>query len=684
MIAVRIFSDSVYTVAHILSMAGIGLAAIFLACVHTRDRRHMCREQGLQNAVRQRTDELEIERIREKERNGILELIVSNEPLDPVLDRLARLLENESGASHCLILLKDSDHCRFPSASGFPPDWLTALASPRSVPFEVWKYPREFVAPQLDPAWAIFAACLNGPPPAAIRTHPVGAPHAPLGAILLFEKAEISNVRPEISNARARQETAGLLESTARLAQVAIEHHRFCGDLQYQAHHDTLTGLANRALFEDRLTAAIVEARRHTLPLALLFIDLDRFKEVNDTVSHRAGDAYLTEIAQRLRQAVGTGDTVARIGGDEFNVLVTNIRGEPEAQQVADRILAAICRPMIVDGHSLAGTASVGFAMFPGDGIEAEDLRREADAAMYCAKNLGGNRVLSFSARNRTLDCVRMNRELHVALRDRMFTVHYQPKIAADGHFGGLEALLRLNHPEHGSIPPNDFIPVAEASGFIVPLGAWVLDEVCRQMAEWRARGLGQICVAVNVSAVQISRPDFAEVVQDCLVRHGISPWSIELELTERLLIGGGPEPQRQMQQLRALGIRFSIDDFGTGYSSLSCLHRLNVDAIKLDRSFVQSIDTDPAARRLVQAMIDVAESLGLNVIAEGVETEAQRTALIAAGCRMMQGFLFARPQPAADLEDYLRGATSDLDDLLRIGCMVENSSASAAMLLTM
>jgi EAL domain-containing protein (putative c-di-GMP-specific phosphodiesterase class I) len=303
---------------------------------------------------------------------------------------------------------------------------------------------------------------------------------------------------------------------------------------------------------------------------------------------------------------------------------------------------------------------------------------------MYCAKNLGGNRVLSFSARNRTLDSVRMNRELHFALRDRMFTVHYQPKVAADGHFGGLEALLRLNHPEHGSIPPNEFIPVAEASGFIVPLGAWVLDEVCRQMADWHARGLGQISVAVNVSAVQISRPDFAEAVQNCLVRHGISPWSIELELTERLLIGGGPEPQRQMQQLRALGIRFSIDDFGTGYSSLSCLHRLNVDAIKLDRSFVQSIDTNPAARRLVQSMIDVAESLGLSVIAEGVETEAQRTALIAAGCSMMQGFLFARPQPAAALENYLRGATSDPDDLLRIASIVENTSASAAMLLTM
>ena len=289
----------------------------------------------------------------------------------------------------------------------------------------------------------------------------------------------------------------------------------------------------------------------------------------------------------------------------------------------------------------------------------------------------------SFGARDQTLDRVRLVRELRIALRDRAFAVHYQPKLAADGHFGGLEALLRLEHSALGRITPDQFIPVAEESGLIVPLGAWVLDEVCRQMADWRARGLGLISVAVNVSSVQICRPDFARAVEDCLALHDISPWSVELELTESLLIGGAEEPQRQMRQLRALGIRFSIDDFGTGYSSLSYLHRLPVDAIKLDRSFVQSIDTDPAALRLVQAMISVAESLGLNVVAEGVETEAQRITLIAAGCPMMQGFLFSRPQPASELEDYLGGSTSNLDDLLRIGSGTAHCPDSAAPLLT-
>jgi EAL domain-containing protein (putative c-di-GMP-specific phosphodiesterase class I) len=373
---------------------------------------------------------------------------------------------------------------------------------------------------------------------------------------------------------------------------------------------------------------------------------------------------------------------VARIGGDEFNVLITNLRSAAEAEEIAGRILAAIRQPMMVDGRSLTGSASIGIAIFPDDGVDAEDLRRHADAAMYCAKGLGGDRLQSFSARNDTLDRVRMERELRVALREGMFSVHYQPKVAADGHFGGLEALLRLNHPVHGQIPPAQFIPVAEQSGLIVPLGAWVLNEVCRQMTDWRARGMGQISVAVNVSSMQISRPDFAQVIQECLHRHGISPWSIELELTESMLIGGGEESQRQMQQLRAIGIRFSIDDFGTGYSSLSYLHRLQIDCIKLDRSFVQSIDTDPAARRLVQAMIGVAEGLGLNVIAEGVETEAQRAVLVAAGCPMMQGYLFSRPQPACDLEKYLSGGTSNLDDLLRIGSVVGNTSDAARMLL--
>jgi EAL domain-containing protein (putative c-di-GMP-specific phosphodiesterase class I) len=248
-----------------------------------------------------------------------------------------------------------------------------------------------------------------------------------------------------------------------------------------------------------------------------------------------------------------------------------------------------------------------------------------------------------------------MDEEVRLALRDGYFVVHYQPKVGTDRKLAGFEALVRMNHPVLGQVPPGSFIPIAETSGLIVPLGAWVLEESCRQMAEWRARGLGDVPVAVNVSPVQICRADFASSVAQCLERHGVPAATLELELTESLLISATEVAQAQLKALRDLGVQLSIDDFGTGYSSLSYLHRLHVDSIKLDRSFVQSIDTDIIAHRLVQAMIGVAHGLGLSVVAEGVETESQRDALLAAGCPLMQGFLFARPQPAFELDEILR-----------------------------
>ncbi len=257
--------------------------------------------------------------------------------------------------------------------------------------------------------------------------------------------------------------------------------------------------------------------------------------------------------------------------------------------------------------------------------------------------------------RNETLDRARMEEELRIGLRLGYFVVYYQAKVAADRRVVGFEALVRMNHPEHGLIPPGSFIPIAEESGLIVPLGAWVLEDVCRQVAEWRSRGLGQVPVAVNVSPIQICHADFAKSVEDCLSRYAIPAANLELELTEGVLIGAAGVAQDQLRRLRELGVQLSIDDFGTGYSSLSYLHRLQIDSIKLDRSFVQSIDSDDLARRLVQAMIAVAHALRLGVVAEGVETEAQRTTLIAAGCPLMQGFLFARPQPPGELEDLLR-----------------------------
>ncbi len=532
-------------------------------------RRCAVRAKSLECAVRLRTGDLERERAREVSRNRILELLVTNQSLDVILAEIADLVRVASPDSACAIALRRGDKYFLASASGASPGMLAALGAEFAIPFEVWKGSTDFQMPSADPAWRIFLANLSEPAPHVIRTRAIGTPDRILGACLLFERSGGPSFEGlSIPGAEP-------LQQGARLAQLAVEHSRFCDDLNFQAHHDTLTGLPNRVLFDDLLLDALAEAKTVNRRVAVLCVDLDRFKQINDTMSHRVGDLFLAETAQRMKRASRPGDTVARIGGDEFSVVLTNLGEESEAEGLANLILEAVRQPLSVEGRTVVTTASIGIAIFPDDGTGAEDLKRGADAAMYCAKELGRNRLQVFSTRNDTLDNVRLDQELKRALRERLFTVHYQPKVNADGGFAGMEALLRLDHPVLGQISPVKFIPIAEQSGLIVPLGAWVLDEVCRQIAAWRAVGLGYVPVAVNVSPVQICRPDFAADVEDCLRRHGISPFCIELELTENMLIGSGDETQKQMSYLRGLGIRFSIDDFGTGYSSLSYLHRL-------------------------------------------------------------------------------------------------------------
>jgi diguanylate cyclase (GGDEF)-like protein len=649
------FSDLAYD--HLLCLAVLATSTLaLLARAIVQERRHARKERGLEDAVRQRTDELDRERLREKAQNRVLEMLVSNQPLGTVLDAIATIARREIPECYCAILLRHTDGCRVAAAPGVPAPWLTALRAPYAIPFEVWKSPCSFRATELEPAWRVFAGILEASAgPAAVWSAPAGTDPT-LGAVLILDTAGTREDPP-----------GGTLEAVARLTQLAIEHSRIYDDLQFRAQHDVLTGLANRALFDERLGQCLHEAKVLGQCLAVVLVDIDRFKDINDTMSHRVGDLLLVEFADRMRRSVRAGDTVARIGGDEFSILLTGLNTMTEAEEIADRILTALRQPWTVDGRTLVATASGGLALFPDDGADPEDLKREADAAMYCAKAAGRDRMQSFRMRNEKLDRVRMEQELRVALRQGWFSVHYQPKIGANGSLEGLEALVRLNHPVLGQVPPAEFIPLAEESGLIVPLGAWILNEVCRQIANWEKRGFGSISVAVNTSAVQLVRPDFARHVKECLIRHSVPPSSLELELTESMLMSGGQESRLQMRELRELGIHFSIDDFGTGYSSLSYLHKLDVDAIKLDRSFVQSIDTDQAARRLVQAMVGVAEGLGLAVVAEGVETEAQRSVLIAAGCVVMQGYLFSKPLSVPELEKYLRRTASVTDDLVHL-----------------
>ena len=646
-----------------LAAAVFGLlvaGAVFLWWLRDRAQARNARELRL--AVQQRTAELERERGFEKSRNKILETLLSDQSLGPVLDGIAGLVSEQMPGARCVIIQKNLKGWRVASAPFLPKPWLDALDGPDTIPFEVWQRASEFVGPETHPAWLAYRRKLDGPAPAAIHSVPIGNADSPLGALLLFY--------PEPTGAEPWQT---ILEANARVAQIALEHRRFCDELHFQAHHDSLTGLPNRALFEERLASAVGESKVLGRRMALLYIDIDGFKQINDRLSHRAGDTVLEELARRMRVLLRPDDIVARIGGDEFNVLVPDVADAAEASDVAARLIAAIREPLSVEGHELFVTACIGISMFPGDSAEAEELQYQADAAMYYAKSLGKNGIQSFGSGSDSLDRVRMEQALRHALRDGLFVLDYQPKFTAYGHVAGFEALLRLRHPKEGLIPPLRFISIAEETGLIVPIGAWVIDEVCRQIAEWNGLGLGPVSVAVNISGPQIVRSDFAKSVQESLALHQVPSSSLELELTERMIVSGGGEANRQMHALRALGVTVSIDDFGTGLSSLSYLRSRQVDAIKLDRSFVQSIDTDPAARRLVKAVVGVAKGLGLGVIAEGVETEPQRQALVNAGCPVMQGFLFARPQPAASAEQLLRNNRSSGDDLGRIETAIES-----------
>lgn len=635
-----------------------GAAAIGLALIaffwRTREGEHLRREGELAAAVRQRTEELERERSRERESNAILELILSNQPLDSALNAIGKLACGASGSSDFCVLLRRGEKDTVVSARGVRPSLWPALAISGVAPFEAWRN-ASLAGWGGETLWRRLSDTLEGQTRNYFMTRLIGSPAAPLGLLLVFADKH--------GHAPAEEHLA----AAARLARIAIEHATMYDDLSRQARHDPLTGLPNRLQVEECLEMAMRECNAARGKLALLYVDLDHFKEINDTLSHRAGDLYLQTVAERMKRVVREGDIVGRIGGDEFNVIVPLIADCAAAGEIATRILGEIRRAVTIEGRDIHGAASVGIALYPDDAVEADELQRRADAAMYRAKTSGKDRLVAYSDCAEYPDGRLMDQEVRAALTERRFRVVYQPKVGVAGNLLGMEALLRMDHPVHGEVSPSAFIPSAERSGLIVPLGAWVLHEVCRQLAEWQARQFRVVTVAVNVSAIQISRDDFTETVRGALAAHGVEPNLIELELTESFLMDGSEGPKRRIEELRRMGIRFSLDDFGTGYSSLSYLHRLNIDAIKLDRSFVQSIETDPGARRIVHGMIGVAEGMGLGVIGEGVETEEQRRLLVEAGCEAMQGYLFAQPLPPARMEEWLRAADVEQPDLAQL-----------------
>jgi diguanylate cyclase (GGDEF)-like protein/PAS domain S-box-containing protein len=424
------------------------------------------------------------------------------------------------------------------------------------------------------------------------------------------------------------------------------------------AQHDTLTDLPNRILFSSRLTEAIAAAYRYRRKLAVLFLDLDRFKHINDSLGHVIADRVLQSVASRLQACVRASDTVARQGGDEFVILLSEVARAQDAAVSAEKILQAVGSLHRIDGHDLHLTASIGIVTYPDDGTEAEALIKHADFAMYHAKDTGRNNYQFFKPEMNLLAVERQSLEvdLRQALENREFELHYQPKVNLQtGSITGVEALIRWHHPRRGLVSPAQFIPIAEACGVIVPIGRWVLREACRQARAWRDAGLPPLRIAVNVSARELREKDFVAAVLAALTDTGVEPACLELELTESFLMQDATVTGAVLQALKDLGVMLALDDFGTGYSSLSHLRRFPIDTLKIDQSFVRDLATDADDASIVNAVISMGESLNMRVVAEGVETRDQVAFLQQHGCPVAQGYYFGRPVLAGQLTQLLR-----------------------------
>jgi diguanylate cyclase (GGDEF)-like protein/PAS domain S-box-containing protein len=434
--------------------------------------------------------------------------------------------------------------------------------------------------------------------------------------------------------------------------------------MSYLAQHDALTDLPNRILLNDRLTEAIALAQRYERQLALLFLDVDRFKHINDSLGHVIGDRLLQSVAQRLTACVRASDTVSRQGGDEFVILLSEVKHARDAAVCAEKILLALRTPHIIDQHELHLSVSIGIVTYPDDGSEGETLLQNADFAMYHAKDSGRDNYQFFKPdmNLRAVERQSLENGLRHALERQEFVLHYQPKMhLATGTIIGVEALIRWLHPQRGLVPPVQFIPIAEESGLIVPIGRWVLREACLQARDWRDAGLAPLRIAINISAVELRAKDFVASVHAVLKETGVQPSCLELELTETFLMQDPKSTAAVLQAIKDMGVKLALDDFGTGYSSLSYLKRFPIDTLKIDRSFVRDLTTDADDASIVSAVISMGKSLHMRVVAEGVETPEQLAFLREHRCPEGQGYYFNRPMAAAELTPLLGGSGREL-----------------------
>jgi len=608
---------------------------------------------------------------REKIRGEVLEMIAQGRPLDHVLRRLtdaAEQLDPDAMAAGVMLKAGTIHHCapHLPAAIAASIERqlytfitrFSTLAAESQEPVIV----RDLLT---DPAWEELRP--------AIREHAlrncwailIGVRHRDASGVFVLYRRDLKLPDPA---------AVEMLKLAGTLIEVAVEHDQLNQQLTFQAQHDALTQLPNRTLFADRLQHALARANRNSRPAAVLLIDIDRFKHINDTYGHQAGDEMLCQAAHRLKQRMRATNTLARMGGDEFAVILSDLTNPDDTMAVARSLNEQFNEPIDLQGRKQFATISIGAAVYPRDASDATTLVKNADLALYCAKDAGRNTARAFISEMSRGSSERMEIEtdLRQAVGNGEMRLYYQPKVNSQIMIVGVEALVRWQHPKLGLVPPAKFIPLAEDTGLIIPIGTWVLQEAVRQCRAWLDAGLGVVPIAINVSTMQFAQPDFISVVSKALEIAVIPhPW-LEIELTETLLMHNIRDAGDKLTHLRQMNITLAVDDFGIGYSSLAYLERLSLDALKIDHSFVSTIrESDPAhpdaaragahGRTIVGAIVALAKSLGLQVVAEGVETDVQREFLIKLGCDQLQGYLFCSPKPPEHIEAMIRKQIIDM-----------------------
>jgi len=598
----------------------------------------------------------------------VLEAIALGEPLREVLDLLCRRVEALAPGVMCSVLLVNKNGTVTPAAGpSLPPAYVDALQGapigPRAGSCGTAAWRREAVEVTdiaSDPLWADYAGLLGLLDAAACWSTPIIAGHGEVVATFALYYRRPASAPPFHRR---------MVEACVPLCRVALQHEANRSEIERLAYFDPLTGLPNRRLFADRARQSLQLAQRAQVGGAVLLFDLDRFKTTNDSLGHAAGDEVLREIGRRLQAEIGEGAIPARLGGDEFAVLLPHT-SPVEAMHAAERLRHALAAPLRIAGLRLEVSTSIGIAVYPQDSAEVEPLVKNAEMAMYEAKR-GGRGASRFFTRTMN-DAVAQRMQMESALRQAVaggtLALHYQPKMRLDGSgCAGVEALARWTDPELGAVPPDRFIALAEECGLIGAIDAWVLDTACAQVAAWRADGVDVAAVSVNVSPLRFHADDVPAHVRRLLALHGLEASQLMLEVTERVMLSDDERTRADLRTLHEMGVRLSVDDFGTGYSSLGYLKRLPVSELKLDRSFVNDLETDASDLALSSAVIGIGQALGLSVVAEGVETAGQRELLRRAGCEMAQGFIYTPALPAAELVEWLRREPAQREPRLAI-----------------